>query len=323
MNHKVIRYLCRAKLYAMTIEKEILNSIKQQFASHSRTNLFYKHFDSNSQFLPESKAIITGRKQGLLQINNESRANEWIDLMTDYARRTFCLSNQYLDLREEHIFTLRKVYLELWMDIIAEIKKNDIDFNRLQKNHLKRLTDWMRQTNGFACEINNSDSPEIIEVVCAEYSSSLQLQLLHINSDLLQAPVLDIGCGEHAYLVRYLQNTGIEAFGMDRLIDATIGSKFIRTDWMDYTFNSEEWGSIIANHSFALHFIHQNERKDGDYIGYAKKYLEILKSLKKGGVFYYAPSLPFIECYLPENTYDVKIFMISDNYSATHITRKK
>ena len=74
-------------------------------------------------------------------------------------------------------------------------------------------------------------------------------------------------------MVHYLRNAGIETFGMDRLIDATTDSQFIQSDWMDYTFQSDRWGSIIANHSFALHFLHQNERKDGDYIGYAKKYM--------------------------------------------------
>ena len=125
--------------------------------------------------------------------------------MTDYARRTFCLSNQFLDLREEHLSALRTVYSELWQDIIVEIQKNNIDFDRLQQSHLKRLTDWMRQTNGFACDINDPNSPEIIRVVCAEYSSSLQLQLLHIDSGSLQEPVLDIGCGEHdRYQMRLL-----------------------------------------------------------------------------------------------------------------------
>ncbi len=307
----------------MAIEDEISKSIERQFTAHSRTNLFYKHFDTDSQFLPESKSIIKERKHALLQINNECRENEWIDLMTDYARRTFCLSNQFLDLREEHLSALRTVYSELWQDIIVEIQKNDIDFDRLQQNHLKRLTDWMRQTNGFACDINDPNSPEIVKVVCAEYSSSLQLQLLHIDSGSLQEPVLDIGCGEHAYLVRYLRKTGIETFGIDRLIDATTDSQFIQSDWMDYAFQPNRWGSIIANHSFALHFLHQNERKDGDYIGYAKKYMEILYSLQEGGAFYYAPSLPFIECYLPEDTYEVKVFPINDSYSATHIRRKK
>lgn len=305
----------------MTIAEEISKSIENQFATHNRINLFYTHFDVNNQFLPASKSIISNHKQELLQISNDSRETEWINMMTSYAYRTFCQSNQYMDLRTEHLSSLRTVYSELWKDLISEIKQHEIDFERLQQNHLKRLTDWIRQTNNFARSINDPDSPEVIQVVCAEYSSSLQLRLLHIDSESLRGPVLDIGCGEHAYLVQYLQNNGIETFGIDRLINSTTNSGLIQTDWMDYTFQPDQWRAVLANHSFALHFLHQHERNDGNYTGYAKKYMEILHSLQQEGTFYYAPSLPFIECYLPQEIYDVENFPINDTYSATHITR--
>jgi len=307
----------------MSIEEEISKSIEQQFTTHSRTNLFYKHLETGRQFLPESKVIIKDQKHILLQMNNECRGDQWIDLMTNYAFRTFCTSNQFLDLREEHLSILRDVYSELWQDIITEIQKCDIDFDLIQRNHLKRLTNWVKQTNNFVYRINGTNSPEIITVVCAEYSCTLQLHLLHIDLDSLRGPVLDVGCGEHAHLVRYLQNKGFETFGMDRISDANKDSHFIKTDWMDYTFQPGSWGSVVANNSFTLHFVHQNERTDSDYLSYAKKYMEILHSLQKGGTFYYAPSLPFIECYLPEDTYGVSLFRINENYSSAHIIRKK
>jgi len=306
----------------MSVEEEISKSIEQQFITHSRMNLFYTHLDTGQQFLSESKAIINDQKHALLQMNNECKGDEWIDLMTKYAFRTFCTSNQFLDLRNKYLSELRLVYSRLWQDIITEIQKSVIDFDSLQQNHVKRLKNWMRQTNHFVCEINDTKSPDIIKVVCAEYSSSLQLKLLHIDLDSLKSPVLDIGCGEHAYLVSYLRELGFDTFGMDRVLDVNDDDFFFRTDWMDFTFRPESWESVISNHSFALHFLHQNERTDSDYLSYANKYMEILHSLKKGGTFYYAPSLPFIECYLPENIFEVKLFRINDSYSSTHVMRK-
>jgi len=306
----------------MHLEEELLKSIERQFMTHSHANLFYTHHETGQQFLPESKEIIEGQKQTLLEINNKSGGDEWIDMMTRYALKTFCNTNQFLDLREKNLSALREVYTELWREIIAEIQKNEIDFDLLQHNHVQRLKTWVVQTNNFASVINSNDSPEVIQVVCAEYSATLQLQLLHINIESLNRPILDIGCGENAYLVCYLRNAGFDTFGMDRMINVNSASHFINEDWMDYTFKPESWGTIIANNSFALHFIHQNERTDGDFISYAKKYMEILHSLQIGGTFFYAPSLPFIEGYLPEAAFEVRQFRINEHYSASHIMRK-
>jgi hypothetical protein len=54
------------------------------------------------------------------------------------------------------------------------------------------------------------------EVVCAEYRPELQLQLLKLAVSSLAAPVLDIGCGESAALVRFLRAQGVPAWGLDR-----------------------------------------------------------------------------------------------------------
>lgn len=307
----------------MTIYEEIAQSIERQFEAHSHTNLFYQHHEPGNQFLPESKKVISSYRNELLRIAREHKEGEWIDMMTDKARQTFCRSNQFIDLRQEHLDQLREVYEALWCDIIEELGKSPIDFDRLQQNHLDRLKTWLKQTNNFVTEINKTGLPEIVEVVCAEYSASLQLQLLHIDVATLLQPVLDLGCGEHAHLTRYLQKSGINAFGMDRIIEKNNEHYLICSDWLDYPFVPDSWGSIISNHSFALHFSHQNLRKDGSYIEYAKKYIEILHSLQPGGSFYYTPSLPFIEQFLPDDSYSVITYPVTKEITATRIIRQK
>ena len=74
---------------------------------------------------------------------------------------------------------------------------------------------------------------------------------------------------------------------------------------MDFSFVPGHWGTIISNLGFSNHFRHHHLRNDGDYLDYARKYMEILQSLKPGGAFYYAPDLPFIESYLDPQKYRI------------------
>jgi hypothetical protein len=77
----------------------------------------------------------------------------------------------------------------------------------------------------------------------------------------------------------------------------------------------------MSNLSFALHFTNHNLREDGDYIAYSKKYMEILNSLKINGSFYYAPSLPFIETYLPSDVYRLTNVKINESVSSSVVKR--
>ncbi|HEY6877320.1 MAG TPA: hypothetical protein VI299_04840, partial [Polyangiales bacterium] len=69
------------------------------------------------------------------------------------------------------------------------------------------------------------------EVLCAEYSPALQLSVLGLSE--LRAPLLDIGCGPSAALVRELRTRGIEAEGLDRALPAELG---IRADWLSHDY---------------------------------------------------------------------------------------
>jgi len=54
------------------------------------------------------------------------------------------------------------------------------------------------------------------------------------------------------------------------------------------------------------------------------KYIEILKSLKPGSCFHYAPDLPFIEVYLNSSQFRIEKFKISEyDFNTTIIARLK
>ena len=86
----------------------------------------------------------------------------------------------------------------------------------ISENHYRKLKDWLVKYNSFAEKVYNNSEQHIEPVPCAEYTPELQLELLHIDTDKIFSPVLDIGCGKQANLVRFIENRGIEVVGIDR-----------------------------------------------------------------------------------------------------------
>jgi hypothetical protein len=91
--------------------------------------------------------------------------------------------------------------------------------------------------------------------------------------------------------------------GVDR--SASDSTDLIQADWLDYKIEHGAWGTIISHMAFSNHFVFQHLYKHGQVEPYARQYMAILKALKPGGSFYYTPGLPFIEAYLPEDSYQV------------------
>lgn len=140
-------------------------------------------------------------------------------------------------------------------------------------------------------------------VPCVQYTPGFQLGILGISAEALRQPVLDIGCGERASLVRHLRGLGIDAWGIDRFVRGSAHAMV--ADWLDLETMEDAWGTIVSHMSFSNHFTHHHFRADGRYEEYARAYMGLLLSLKPGGSFYYAPGLPFIERLLPADRFDV------------------
>lgn len=306
----------------MALDDKIRKSIINQFTANKRKNLFYNQIDYKNHFQSDTIHAISDHKSELEQIDRLNLQDEWIDLMTEMALITFYDSNQFIDIRNKHKVELRGIYKVLWDEIIAEIKKDQSNYEAIQQSHLTRLSEWLSRSNSFIKEINKADNPEIVNVICSEYSALLQISILNINLPNIIEPLLDIGCGENAWLVKHLRNRGIDAYGLDRL-SSNNSDYLFNSNWMEFDFEPMRWGTIVSNLSFALHFTNHNLRNDGDYIAYTNKYMEILKSLKINGCFYYAPSLPFIETYLPSDKYKVECRKVNENFSSSIVSKFK
>jgi hypothetical protein len=138
-----------------------------------------------------------------------------------------------------------------------------------------------------------------LEVPSGSYSAELQLEVLGLDARRLTEPVLDLGCGNPPRLLLFLKREGIDAVGLDR--DG--GEGVLTADWLEHDFAADSWGSILSHLAFSLHFLHHHLAPGATAAAYAKKYMELLRSLRPSGTFAYVPGLPFIERLLPKNEY--------------------
>ena len=304
----------------MTIEEKITISIQAQLADNDKKNFFYSHSDGIHHFSGLTRFIIENNKEELISIDNSGESIKFIKFLTQQAQKVFCNANQFIDLRKKDLADLNTIYDSLWKEIINQLKSTNVDFDALEKLHESRIRQWLLRTNPFLYDINNSNSPKVVNVVCEEYSSELQIKLLGINLENISEPVIDIGCGENATLVTYLRSLGVDAYGLDRIVSPP--ESFLFADnWFEFKFVPNQWGTIISNLSFTIHFINHHLRKDSNYEEYAQKFMEIINSLKAGGTFYYAPALPMIEQYLPAEKFKTKNWKINDIISTTKVTK--
>lgn len=146
------------------------------------------------------------------------------------------------------------------------------------------------------------------EAICAEYSPSLQLEVLGVPAHAALEPVLDVGCGVNAALVRYLRDEGLLAYGIDRA--APEDDVALRADWLSFGFGTGRWGTVVSHLAFSLHFLRHHlgggPTSNALALAHAEAYMRILSSLRVGGSFAYAPALPFIEGLLPASDYRVE-----------------
>lgn len=159
----------------------------------------------------------------------------------------------------------------------------------------------LRQRSALAGFVRARLGAEPREVVSSEYTPELQLGLLGLDVATLQGPVLDIGCGTKASLVLALRARGIVAEGIDRDADPALATV---ADWLRYDYGVDRWGTVISHLGFSLHLLHHHLAGRSAAFGYAEVYMQVLRSLRPGGLFAYAPGLPFLERLLPRATYE-------------------
>jgi hypothetical protein len=301
--------------------KELYHHILDQLKHNSGKNIFSKPDISKLEFIQSTSDILSNYKLSNMDKKSE---NDLIKFTIKNTLDQFYKTNQFYSFDQESIQELREIYKNLFSDLKKISEKTDYkELSVVSDNHYITLKNWIKKSNAFAEKIYTDKYAYLKQdVVCSEYSPEIQIELLGIELENIIEPVLDIGCGKNANLVNHFHNLGYAVFGIDR----SVGNSSIlqNTSWLEYDFKPETWGTLISNLGFSNHFNHHHLREDGSYIDYAKKYMEILNSLKIGGSFYYAPGVPFIEKFLNNNLFNVEYKSIHEtDFNAIHIKRLK
>ena len=291
----------------------LIKSIENQLKYNKGKNLFRESGETEFKFVAETIQAIAGI--GALDTESESFL---IEYTSDKVLNEFCRINQYYSFNTQAKEELKEIYRNLF----EAFKTSDTDLENISAKHYQNLQLWLDKNNAFARKLYSGAGEIIDPVACSEYSPQLQIDVLGIETGNLMEPILDVGCGKKGLLVKYLSYQGFSIVGIDRF--SFTESNLLTADWLEYEYGNNHLGTIISNLGFSNHFIHHNLRDDGNYLAYGKKYMEILKSLKVGGSFYYAPALPFIECYLDPKEFRVHTKKAAGlDYNSTIIKRIK
>lgn len=144
------------------------------------------------------------------------------------------------------------------------------------------------------------------EAICGEYGATLQRDALGIErlQEPLLEPILDVGCGASASLVRTLRAAGLRATGVDREAPEDVA---IAADWGTFPFGQDRWGTVLSHHALTLHLLHHHIAGSERAYADARVYRAILGSLLVGGRFIYVPGVPFLEAILPSHFRCVRV----------------
>ncbi|MBN1612618.1 MAG: class I SAM-dependent methyltransferase [Polyangiaceae bacterium] len=251
--------------------------------------------------LPRDLAGSVFEQRGILleALGDEADAARVVDALTRRFVEYVQGKNQFLPFSSDWP-TLRSIFHGALVDVRGAIAESAsaTELDRLLRRalgaHLARLDELVRS---LCPEPDRADDVLGAEPTSDEYSAELQLSVLRLELLDLMEPVLDVGCGTGASLVHYLRAYGLEAHGIDLVVPND--PPLAQADWMTYAYGVSRWGTVIAHMSFTNHFVFQDQCSEEQAEKYALTYMRILRSLKPGGAFHYAPAVPFIERHLP------------------------
>jgi hypothetical protein len=218
--------------------------------------------------------------------------------------------NQFFDLDSRLTNALRLAHDLLFRSVQTwlETANSFVEFSLLCQ------WSYLRYAGRLSRVFRSLAAPEGLRGLGAEYSAELQLDLLGLTDQAWREPIVDLGCGFDAQLVQHLRERGLAATGIERRARAPF---VLAKDWFDVRFEPESLGTVISHLAFSLQFLHHHWHPGDRAYDYARKYMEILRSLVRGGRFCYAPGLPFIEDIVDQTAYEVMTLPLPEPLAST------
>lgn len=236
------------------------------------------------------------------QINTNEKIQSFSGSIYNYFVSECIQNNQYISLSNETINRINDIYINL-VKKLKQISTDNYDNELIESiviKHREQLLNALSENEYHKCDNQ-------LYIPCSEYSGSFQYTLLRLNQFRLLEPVMDIGCGKEYELLKYLEHAGYkDIFGIDQYIS---DNNFIAcTNWFDYKFEPNKWGTVIAHMSFSNHFRRSLINEDISLKKYKDKYAEILRALQINGLFIYTPSIKQIENSINKSYYSVAYY---------------
>ena len=249
------------------------------------------------------QAIVTTIIDNILlyqRINTEEKIQELNGALYNYFVSECVQNDQYLPLTNSAINRINEIYKRLILQLRAvNVHAVDrLEIERIVIRHRKELIEVI-QSNEFIENI------EQVFIPCSEYSGLFQTKILRLGRVKIHEPIIDIGCGRKHELIDSLYKMGYqEVYGIDQYIDKS--DMVICSNWFDFYFRPDTWGTAIAHMSFTNHFRRAWILNDREKQKYADKYMEILSSIKREGRFIYTPAIREIENRLDTKKYRIE-----------------
>lgn len=250
------------------------------------------------------------------KINTHEKEKSTVELLCNCLISECVHSNQYSAFTNSTIKRIKDIYVDL-IDRIRMIGEKDAmsEIEKIVTAHRAKLIAELKRSKW-----TGGDQAQYAP--CSEYSSEFQLQILRLDENEIIDPIIDIGCGERHQLVSYLKKLGYnDIVGLDQY--ASSDPSIICCNWLEYEFGKNRFGTILAHMSFTNHCTRHACANDRMQIQYERKYHGILKSLKDGGRFIYAPAVRSMESALDSNKFIVTYYgnAQDNNLDTVHIER--
>lgn len=306
--------------------RSIGNYIQQQLEFNKSKNLLYAWVEQSIEiepsFLGALEELLAAAAANQKSALTKQEADAAYQIPADVLAFTIqalldklYAINQYLRIERSKIAELEEIYRQTWRTML---RSGEIQAT-LKEYHYPQLSHWVATLYPQSFLEKLKSTPDIGHVVCAEYSAQLQIELLGLDVVSIKEPLLDIGCGAHANLVRYLRTLGVEAYGLDRSLE--VRAPYLEAlDWFERSFQPHTWGTIVSNMAFSNHFVFVARCDRAQFESYLLQTNAILDALVAGGSFHYAPSLPFIEQRLSPAQYKVVSQQVSGELCTSCVT---
>lgn len=284
------------------IKDRLLFFVSKRYQSHGArqlgdyifsNHLFHSFDEKFVDFLFES------REEIFQCLSNSAYSEELIEYCIHSTKEYTYERNQYINFTREY----DELLLAEYGDLLAQIRslsKTAISRDELSRSYgivLQLHHERLRLILSTYCVLTTQNelknNPLLQSVPCEEYSARFQLDILNLDPQKIAEPVLDIGCGKDGTLVKFLKAQAVDAYGLDRL--APKDEFFHQSDWFDFDYSQQHWGTVIAHQSFSTHFIYNYLSNPSKVGAYVDLFTRIINSLQVNGKFCYAPGLPFFE----------------------------